>query len=126
MLGARQWDWKSLGDVSVPESGPFSRVFPHVDASDGLLAGIAPEWLKRWNGIPGTVAVARIEGPSVEAGRPLAWAVEPTTTVVAEVRAATGGGSVLFCQLDLQSHALRDSPAYDPVAERILLNLLAW
>ena len=126
VLGTRKWDWKGLCDVSVPESRPFSRVFPHVGANHPILAGIAPEWLKRWNGLPGTVAVAKIEGPAVEAGSPLLWAVEPKTTVVAEVPAAEGGGKVLFCQLDLRNHVSPGPTAYDPVAERILLNLLAW
>jgi hypothetical protein len=101
-------------------------VFPRVGTDHPLLAGIAPDWLKRWNGMPGTVAVARVGGPGVEAGTPLLWAVDPKTTVVAEVSAAGGTGKVLFCQLDLQNHVAPGSAAYDPVAERILLNLLAW
>lgn len=126
VLGTRKWDWKSLCDVNVPESSTFSRVFPHVGADHPMLAGIAPEWLQRWNGVPGTVAVAKIEGPPVEAGTPFLWAVEPKTTVVAEVPAAEGGGKLLFCQLDPRNHVSPGPTASDPVAERILLNLLAW
>jgi len=126
VLGTRKWDWKGLCDVNVPESSTFSRVFPRAGAHQGLLAGIAPDWLTRWNGIPGTVAVGKIEGPAVEAGTSLVWAVEPKTTVVAEVPAAEGSGKVLFCQLDLQNHMSPGSAHYDPVAERMLLNLLAW
>jgi hypothetical protein len=102
-------------------------VFPHTAGlSHPLLAGVEPEWLKRWNGLPGTVAVGKIEGVAVKAGTPLLWAVEPKSTVVAEVPAATGNGKVLFCQLALQDRLSQGSATYDPVAERVLLNLLAW
>jgi hypothetical protein len=127
VLGTRVWDWGALCDVVVPESGRFSRVFPHTAGlSHPLLAGVEPEWLKRWNGLPGTVAVGKIEGVAVKAGTPLLWAVEPKSTVVAEVPAATGNGKVLFCQLALQDRLSQGSATYDPVAERVLLNLLAW
>jgi hypothetical protein len=119
VLGTRRWDWRDLCDVSVPESSTFSRVFPHPGADHPMLAGIRADWLRRWNGLPGTVAVAKIEGPAVERGTSLLWAVEPKTTVVAEVPATKGGGKLLFCQLDLRGRVA------DPVAERILLNLLA-
>jgi len=124
VLGTRTWDWTELCEVTVPESRPFSRVFPSAGTSDPLLAGIPPEWLQRWNGLPGTVAVARLEGPAIEAGKSLLWAVEPKTTVVAEVAAAQGGGKVLFCQLDLPNRVSADGAVSDPVAERALLNLL--
>ena len=48
------------------------------------------------------------------------------TTVMALVPAASGGGRILFSQLDLQRHVDRASPRYDPAAERILLQLLGW
>ena len=124
VLASREWSWRSLCDVSVPEAGPFSRVFPHAGIEHPMLAGIDAEWLKRRNGLPGTVAVAAIEGSGVDAGLPLLWAVRPKTTVVAEVRATEGGGRILFCQLDLKGHLLPDSSAYDAVAERILHSLL--
>jgi hypothetical protein len=53
------------------------------------------------------------------------WAREPKTTVVAWLPAASGVGRILFSQLDLQRRVDPTSPTYDPVAERILLNLLA-
>ena len=117
VLGTRKWDWTSLCDVSVPQSRPFSRVFPHVGADHPLLAGIDPEWLKRWNGMPGTVAVAKIEGPAVKAGTSLLWAVESKTTIAAEVPAASGTGRILFVQLDLQQRLDRSQPTYDPVLD---------
>ena len=46
------------------------------------------------------------------------------TTVMALVPAASGGGRILFSQLDLQRHVDRASARYDPAAERVLLQLL--
>jgi hypothetical protein len=125
VLGTRHWDWRDLCDMHVPASSPFSRVYPHGGVDHPLLTGVEPSWLIRWNGLPGTVAVAAIEGPAVEAGRALLWAVEPKRTVAAEVPAAQGGGRALFCQLDLRNHVASGSKTYDPVAERVLVNLLA-
>ena len=88
-------------------------------------SGVHAEGLKRWNGLPGTVAVACIEGPAAERGRKILWVREPKHTVVAEVPMATGDGSLLFSQLDLRRHVVRSSPDYDPVAEQILLNVLS-
>lgn len=48
------------------------------------------------------------------------------TTVMALVPAASGGGRILFSQLDLQRHVDRASSSYDPAAERVLLQLLGW
>lgn len=84
----------------------------------GCLMG--PSWP------PCTVAVAKVEDPAVEPGTPVIWAVEPETTVVAEVPAGEGGGKVLFCQLGLPSHVVRDGEWPDPVAQRIFSNLLGW
>ena len=36
-----------------------------------------------------------------------------------------GDGRILFSQLDLRRHILRTEANYDPVAEQILINLLA-
>jgi hypothetical protein len=126
VLATKEWDWAELCDVTIPKSDTFSRVFPYEGTDHPVLAGIDPEWLKRWNGLPGTVAAAKVESPAVEAGIGILWAVEPKATVVAEMPAAAGEGEILFCQLDLQGHIQPDAPSYDPVAERILLNLLSW
>jgi len=125
VFATRKWDWQDLCDVRIPQSSVLSRVFPVAGVSPAWLANVPPDWLQRWNGLPGPVAVAKVEGPAVEAGTPLLWAVEPKTTVVAEVPAAEGGGKVLFCQLDLRN-VRADGLLSDPVAERVLLNLLAW
>jgi hypothetical protein len=123
VLSTDRWDWKELCEIEVgPVSG--SRVFPYDDAGHWLLRGIDPECLKRWNGLPGTVAAASIEGAAVKAGKKILWVREPKHTVVAEVPAADGDGSILFSQLDLRRHILRSKPGYDPVSEQILLNIV--
>ena len=89
-----------------------------------MLAGVEREWLMRWNGLPGTVAVSEFYGPAMEGAEKILWGREPELTVAAEVPAAAGGGKILFCQLDLQSHLDRSGARYDPAAERVWFNLL--
>lgn len=124
VMSTRTWKWRNLCDVKVSRTSG-SRVFLYEGVPHPLLHDVDPECLKRWNGLPGTVAVASIEGPAVQAGKKLLWVREPKHTVVAEVAAATGGGSILLSQLDLRRHVLRSKPDYDPVADRILLNILS-
>jgi len=88
------------------------------------MAGIDREWLIRWNGFPGTVGLAPLEGPAMSQAEKILWAKEPTTTVAAMLPAAKGSGRILFVQLDLQRRVDRGTPYFDPVAERLLLNLL--
>jgi hypothetical protein len=84
--------------------------------------------LVRWNGLPGTVAFGAIEGAVMARAETetekILWAREPKTTVMAAVPAATGDGRIVFSQLDLQRRVDPSKPDYDPVAERVLLNLL--
>ncbi|NQT85485.1 hypothetical protein HQ560_01895 [bacterium] len=121
VLSTRKWAWPALCDLEVSGAGG-SRAFPHKGAAHPMLDGIAPQWLQRWNGLPGTVAVAGIAGPAVQAGKPILWLREPKNTVVAEV--AAGQGRILFSQLDIRRHVDPASRRFDPVAERILLNLV--
>jgi len=123
VLAATTWNWPQLCEVAITRTSG-SRVFPYRSESHPLLRGIRPDCWKRWNGLPGTVAKASIEGPAVEAGQKILWVREPKHTVVAEVPAAAGNGTVRFAQLDLRSRVLASQPNYDPVAEQILWNLL--
>jgi hypothetical protein len=52
------------------------------------------------------------------------WVREPKICAAAEVPVAGGKGAILFSQLDVQSHADRSMPNYDPVAEKVLINML--
>jgi len=124
VLSTPSWNWPELCDVKITDKPRFSRVFPHADLKTSPLDGIDPRWLIRWNRLPGTVAFGSIEGEVMARAEKVLWAKEPKTTVMAAVPAASGGGRILFSQLDLQRRVDRSKPGFDPVAERVLLNLL--
>jgi hypothetical protein len=123
VLATRAWDWAELCDIKVGDTRG-SRTFPYPGAKHSMLAGIQPEWLMRWNGLPGTVAAGSLDGPALAAAEKVLWVREPKTCVAAEVPVAGGKGTILFSQLDVQRHVDRSKPGYDPVAERILMNML--
>jgi len=50
--------------------------------------------------------------------------VQPKYPAVAEVPAATGAGSILFALLAFHGHLDLGKIGYDPVADRVLLNML--
>ena len=75
-----------LFDVKIGHARRFSRVFLHQDHKNSLLEGIDPEWLIRWNGFPGTVGLAPLEGPAMNRAGKLLWAREPGTTLAARLR----------------------------------------
>ena len=56
------------------------------------------------------------EGPAMERAEQILWAREPKTTVIAHVPTASGGGYILFSQLELQRRVGRNAPSYDPAA----------
>jgi hypothetical protein len=124
VLSTPSWNWPELCDVAIGPAARFSRVFPNLDINHPLLTDIDPQWLIRWNGLPGTVGIGRIEGMALARSNKLLWAREPNTTLVAELPAATGDGRILFIQLDLQRRIDQSKPTYDPAAERILLCVL--
>jgi hypothetical protein len=123
VLATRTWDWAELCDIRIGNIRG-SRAFPYEGTSHSMLAGIQPEWLMRWNGLPGTVAAASLDGPALAAAEKVLWVREPKTCVAAEVPVAGGKGTILFSQLDVQRRVDRSKPDYDPVAERILMNTL--
>ena len=126
VLSTPSWDWPELCDVKITHDPRFSRVFPYGDLTGTLLEGLDPQWLIRWNGLPGTVARGAIGGTALERAEKILWAREPKTTVMAVVPAAWGGGRIVFSQLDLQRRVDGAQPEYDPAAEKILLNLLEY
>lgn len=125
LLSTPAWNWPGLCDIKIGEHRRFSRVFPHPSATNSILAGLPADWLTRWNGLPGTVAISPLQGPAMSHAEKLLWVKEPSTTVAAWVPAAEGGGRILFAQLDIQSHVDRTQPRFDPAAERLLINLVA-
>jgi len=119
-----EWDWRELCDVSIEKSGPFSRVFIHDDVTHPMLKDIDTEWLIRWNGLPGTVAVGEIKSPALKDSKAILWAGKPSSIVTAEIPVKRGNGKILFSQLDIQRHISNSKHNYDPVAEKIFLNML--
>jgi hypothetical protein len=123
VLATRSWDWTELCDLKAGNTRG-SRVFSYPDAKHSMLAGIRPDWLMRWNGLPGTVAAGNLDGPALAGAEKVLWVREPKTCVAAEVPVAGGKGTILFSQLDVQHHVDRAKPGYDPVAERVFINML--
>jgi len=52
------------------------------------------------------------------------WVREPKICAAAEVPVTGGKGAILFSQLDERRRADRAKPNYDPVAEKVLINML--
>jgi len=123
VLATRSWDWTELCDIKVGDPRG-SRVFPYAGAKHSMLSGVQPEWLMRWNSLPGTVAAGNLDGPALAAAEKVLWVREPKVCVAAEVPVAGGRGVLLFSQLDVQHHVDHSKPSYDPVAERVLINRL--
>lgn len=124
VLSTPAWDWSGLCDVKIGETERFSRVFPYQGIQHPILTGVDPQWLTRWNGLPGTVAIGAIEGNALPHADKLLWARDAKTTIAAELPAAVGNGRILLVQLDLQRRVNPAESDFDPAAERILLNVL--
>jgi hypothetical protein len=124
VLSTPAWNWPELCDARIGKARRFSRVFPHQEGTHWMMSGLDRDWLIRWNGYPGTVGLAPLEGPAMAHAEKVLWAKEPGTTVAAMLPAAEGDGRILFLQLDLQRRVDPSKPQYDPAAERVLLNLL--
>ena len=125
VLAARSWNWPELCAIRL-EGTAGSRAFVRKGVQHPMLRGIAPDWLTRWNGLPGIVAAGRLQGPALKGAKKLLWVRDPNTIVAGEVPAASGSGRILVSQLDVQRRLDRSTPHYDPVAERVMLNLLGW
>jgi len=124
------WSWIELADVRIglPEFGwrnpvETSRVHPYDGADHPMLQNIPATWLWRWNGMPGVIANEIVlESQALRQGRKILWATSPKYTAVLAL--PVGAGEIVFCQLKLRGRVGRDDDAYDPVAERVLTNLL--
>jgi hypothetical protein len=115
-----KWEWPQLADFSIANEG-CSRAYWR----DGVTppAGLDGECLRRWNGLPGTVAEGSIQGPLVQQGRKLLWIAKPEAAVLVDV--TQGTGHVLISQLAFRGRLDPPGPACDPMAERLLLYLLS-
>jgi len=125
------WPWTALADCAIGRpSFPYrdkvtgSRAHAFDGATHPMLADIPPDWLWRWNGLPGTIADHVImESPALDEGRRLLWVSDPR--YVAALSLPVRGGEIVFCQLKVRERLSPESLRYDPVAERVLTNLLA-
>lgn len=125
------WPWNELADcrIGLPEftwRNPVicSRAHAFEGADHPMLRNIPADWLWRWNGLPGAIANEVIlEGAALEQGKKILWASRPVYTAALSV--PVGKGEVVFCQLQIRGRVGEKSTSPDPVAERILANLLA-
>jgi hypothetical protein len=125
ILDHRHWNWMDLADLKIADMGsapdaPTSRAFPCRGMENHpLLAGLPAEALRRWNGLPGTVASSYLAA-DLPSGRPVLWAENPKKIVAMSI--PRGKGEVLVCLL--QAKQRLEGEAYDPAAVQVLLNLL--
>lgn len=123
VLATHGWDWNELCNIRISETRG-SRAFAYPDTKHSMLTGIGSDWMMRWNGLPGTAVIGSLEGPAMDSAKKILWVREPKNCAAAEVPITGGHGVILFSLLDIQRHVDRSKPNYDPVAERILLNML--
>ena len=127
VLGGKAWTWAALCEVTLDGNCNTSRAWPYEGVQSPLLAGISRDMLTRWNGLAGLVAAGALHdkaGKNFTAGTRLCWLYSIDWPVMAEVPTVTGKGFVLFAAFAWRGHLDRTTPSYDPVAERLLLNLL--
>ena len=135
ILRQLEWDWTQLADYNLDEKElpvpnksthrvRASRLFAYEGAQDHpMLDGIEREFLMRWNGGKGTIAERPIQGAALEKGKKLLWGDRPD--LVYAVSLPVGRGEIIICQLQLRKHANPNLETYDPVADKIMMNLLA-
>jgi hypothetical protein len=123
VLSTASWDWSALCDVQIGTRSS-SRAFLYQGASHPMLDGIEPEFFTRWNCVRRRGLVAGNDLDNLSGANEILWVYEPGDTVVAEVPAATGSGMILFSQLDIRDRLDDTQAEYDPVAERVLVNIL--
>lgn len=121
-LNENGWDWGRLVELST-EPLAASRVFvADSPSAERLLADVPPAFLWRWNGLPGKIVARALRGPLPEGAEPILWARSPDHTVAAAI--PKGHGRIVVCLLQFQHRLNPGDIAYDPAAERVLLNLL--
>ena len=122
VLDPVRWDWTALVNYK-PARGISSRAFAFKGATHPALDGIAPEFLQRWNGIPNVIADRYVSGDAIPGARNILWMEDEARPVLTSI--PTGKGEIIICLLKIKSRLARGSKDYDPVAERMMVNLLA-
>ncbi len=128
ILNHSKWVWAELVDFQVTRhrdwiNGVSSRVFPYEGVKHPMLSGVNPECLKRWNGLPGTISADWIKGDILAKGTKILWKDKPERTVAFSL--PMGRGEIVICLMHLKERIAPGAKRYDPVAERVFLNLLA-
>ena len=119
------WDWPELCDVKIKHDPRFSRVFPYEDLKSHLLDRHRPavaDPLER-PARHGRIRGDRRGGHGSCREDPLGK--EPKHDRDGGGPRRVGDGHIVFAQLDIQRRVDRSQDDYDPVAERVLLNLLS-
>ena len=122
VLDVARWYWDDLVDFQT-RGTRASRAFAFPKVKHPMLAGIKREYLMRWNGIPHEITQRRVYGPLLAKGTKLLWADAPKNTVAMNL--PTGKGDIVVSLLRVKTRIDRKSKTYDPVAERVVTNLLA-
>ncbi|HUU43782.1 MAG TPA: hypothetical protein VMX57_08380, partial [Planctomycetota bacterium] len=135
VLDPQRWLWEDLVEFQT-RGADASRAFVYPDVRHFMLAGVEREHLMRWNGVPNAITRHRVYGALLGKGtKPLdgargperveglLWAGDPKDTVAMSL--PTGNGEIIVSLLQVKGRIERSSSTYDPVAERIVTNLLA-
>jgi hypothetical protein len=120
LLGA--YPWNGIEFTSFPDNDSCSRAFICPGANHPFLANLEPRFLWRFNGLPGLIVDKRFKTPLPQGSTALMWADMPESLVVANIK--TGKGEVVICPLVFRDRLNPADKTYDPVAERMMLNLL--
>ena len=128
VLEQDRWMFDSLAKVTtVPLGlrGGISTVFKKDLPEHRIWRNVPESFMRRWNGLPGAVAshALRTDLEHVVLAIGTEKSKYPKTEVCIEIKA--GAGRILFCQFAVQDRLNHDQPDFDPVAERILLNLMS-
>ena len=118
----RQWGWDALVDFQT-RGAAASRAFAYPNVKHYMLKGIKKKYLWRWNGIPNRVGKKYVKGAILDKGTKLLWLDKPERTVAFSL--PKGRGEVLICLLEIKGRIAKSNVSYDPVAERILVNMLS-
>jgi hypothetical protein len=122
ILDPPRWTWDWLVDYRT-QPGRSSRAFAYPDTKHWLLDGIEAEWLKRWNGIPNSIADRAVRSTAAGNARNILWIEDPAKPVVTSI--PMDKGEILLCLLKIRPRLVKGSKDYDPVAERMMVNLVA-
>ena len=130
VLDQTLWPWTALLDCAIGrptfrhrDGVTGSRAHAFEDVQHPMLANVPTDWLWRWNGLPGTIVQNIImDSPVLDEGRKLLWVSHPD--YIAALALPVGEGEIIFCQLQIRRRLDPGNDSYDPVAERVLANLL--